>query len=338
MITATDAPGGGPAVTRRRALTLLAATAAVALPSPLAARAPAPTRWRGTVLGAHAQLLLYGAEPGEGRRLVALILSEVKRLERIFSLYSANSLLVGLNRAGRVENPPMELVSLLERARFWSEWSGGAFDVTLQPLWALYRDHFAATGANPAGPSAQSVQAALRLVDYRALEIETHRIAFSRPGMAVTLNGIAQGFITDRVAELLRGEGMTQVMIDMGEVRALGSAPGPKPWRVGLARPDSSEGLWRVLEIVDRAVATSAPAGTRFEPTGRFHHLLDPRTGRPAYGIDSLTVVAKNATDADALSTALLVKGIDRQAPEGLPATIERIFVDGAEVVRSGQA
>ena len=332
METEGSCVGARSRVTRRRTLSLLAATAGLALVGPAAAKTPAPTRWQGSVLGARAQMLIHGLDERRAQRLIDIALAEVRRLERIFSLYQAESALVRLNRDGRLDHPPLELVALLDRARFWSAWSGGAFDVTVQPLWALYRDHFATSEASPAGPPLRAIEATRRLVDYRAIEIERDRVAFARPGMAVTLNGIAQGYITDRVAKLLRGEGLEQVLIDLGEIWALGSAPGNRPWRIGLAEPSPAEKVGRLLEIVDRAVATSAPAGTLFDRTGRFHHLLDPATGRSSRGPRSVTVVARHATDADALSTALIVGGRDCGALNETPGTIEQILMDGVEI------
>ena len=329
METEGSCVGARSRVTRRRTLSLLAATAGLALVGPAAAKTPAPTRWQGSVLGARAQMLIHGMDERRAQRLIDIALAEVRRLERIFSLYQAESTLVRLNRDGRLDHPPLELVALLDRARFWSAWSGGAFDVTVQPLWALYRDHFATSEASPAGPPLRAIEATRRLVDYRAIEIERDRVAFARPGMSVTLNGIAQGYITDRVAKLLRGEGLEQVLIDLGEIWALGSAPGNLPWRVGLVGPSQAG---RTLEIIDRAVATSAPAGTLFDRAGRFHHLLDPATGRSSRGLRSVTVVARHATDADALSTALIVGGRDCGALNETPGTIEQILMDGVEI------
>jgi len=337
MTTATEgsnAGAAGPRVTRRRTLSLLAATAGLALAGPAVARVPAPTRWQGSVLGARAQMLIHGLDQRAAQELIELALAEVRRLERIFSLYQADSALVRLNRDGRLDHPPFEMVALLERARFWSAWSGGAFDVTVQPLWALYRDHFARPAASPKGPPEEAIEAARRLVDHRAIEIQPDRVALARPGMAVTLNGIAQGYITDRVAKLLRREGMARVLIDLGEIWALGLAPGNRPWRIGLGEPSPAEAADRHLEIVDRAVATSAPAGTLFDRAGRFHHLLDPATGRPSQGLRAVTVVARHATDADALSTALIVGGRDCGALNETPEAIEQILIDGVEVHR----
>ena len=120
---------------------------------------------------------------------------------------------------------------------------------------------------------------------------------------------IAQGYITDRIADLLADAGMTNVLLDIGESRALGSHPSGRPWRIGLRRADRPQTVASQIELVDRAVATSAGIASPFEPTGTHHHLFDPRLGRPAPTADQISVTAPNATMADALSTALSVAG-----------------------------
>ena len=115
--------------------------------------------------------------------------------------------------------------------------------------------------------------------------------------MALTFNGIAQGYITDRVAELLRGEGLHDVLLNLGEIRAL---PG-RSWRIGIAGANQTIGL------SDAAIAQSAGRGTAFTTDGRWHHLIDPKTGQSARGLTSVTITAPTATEADALSTALFV-------------------------------
>jgi thiamine biosynthesis lipoprotein len=295
---------------RRRTLTVFAAAAGyAALGVPPAARLAQAAgngdlyRWRGQALGARASLLVHHPDAEEARRIVGRALAEVDRLEAVFSLYRDDSALVRLNRAGRLDNPPLELVDLLARARQWSRLTGGAFDVTVQPLWDLHRRHFARAGADPNGPDEQSLGAARALVDYRALEVETGRVAFARPGMAATANGIAQGYICDRIADLLRDEGLDNVLIDLGEIQALGLGPGGAPWRVGLADPRQAGTTWQTLDLTGRAVATSA---LRPEDALPFVHIFDPTQGRPAERLLSASVVARRAADADALSTALL--------------------------------
>ncbi|MCG8505265.1 MAG: FAD:protein FMN transferase [Sphingomonadales bacterium] len=289
---------------RRRLLQITAAVGCAALAGvgPVRSR---PVTWYGRALGADARIALHYPDEAAAGRLIDAALDEVTRLERIFSLYRPDSALARLNRQGALDAPPPELVQLMAEATRFSRLTDGAFDITVQPLWALYADHFAAPDADPAGPSEEAIAGALAKVDYRAVEIDSTRIAFAGPGMAVTLNGIAQGFITDRVSDLLKDAGLTHVLVNLGEIRALGPKPDGAPWRVGL--PDG-----RTLGIERRAVATSAGSGTVFDSQGRHHHIFDPTRGHSAGGFAHVTVAAPTATEADALSTGLAASSADQ--------------------------
>jgi len=298
---------------RRRVIRLVAAASVLGLAGALGAvagrhfdRTASLHQWQGTALGADASLLVALPDAKRAERLLVRARAEIDRLERIFSLYHRDSALVRLNGEGQLANPPAELVALLERAQQWSRLTDGAFDVTVQPLWRLYRDHFSKMGADPAGPADAAVRVARALVDYQAIEVSAKRIAFARPGMAVTLNGIAQGEVTDRVADLLGAEGLEHALIDLGEFRALSTHPSGRPWKVGVKDPHEAGSLLSKVALSDRALATSATTGTHFDPQGRHHHLFDPGAGRPNGGLVSASVVARRARDADAFSTALL--------------------------------
>ena len=310
----TGSPGAK--TTRRRFLAVAAAAAGFPLVA-AAARAEAAHlhRWSGIALGAAAEIVLHDADGVRARRLIARCVAEIDRLEDVFSLYRPESALSRLNRDGRIPAPPLDLVALLAEARVYSERTEGAFDATVQPLWRLHAAHFARPGADARGPAEAEIARARALVDYRAVDIRPGEIRFARPGMAVTLNGIAQGHITDRVAALLQDAGMVDVLLDIGEVRALGRHPEGRPWRVGLRRAAAPETVARTVTLADRAMATSAGIASPFEPSGRHHHLFDPATGRPAPGTGQVSVIASRATAADALSTALAVCPPARAAP-----------------------
>lgn len=285
------------ALSRRRFIRIAVGGAAIAA---LAGRPTAGTtvplsRWKGVALGAEAEMVLPAADAG---RLIALTLAEVGRLERIFSLYRDDSALVRLNREGRLEAPPIELVELLARAEAVSAASGGAFDVTVQPLWEAYAAHFSRPGADPAGPPHAVIDAALARVDWRAVEVDPARIRFGKPGMAVTLNGIAQGYITDRVAGRFRTEGFDNILLSLGETRALGTHPDGRPWQVAAG---DGEGA---IPLVEGAIAVSAGSGTPFAPDTAANHLFDPHSGDTASTYAWISVEAPTATEADAWSTA----------------------------------
>ena len=302
----TGSPGARP--TRRRFLAIAAAAAGFPLAAAGARAEAAPLhRWSGAALGAAAEIVLHDPDAAHAHRLIARCVAEIERLEDVFSLYRPDSALSRLNRDGRIAAPPLDLVALLAEARVFSEKTEGAFDATVQPLWRLHAAHFAQPGADARGPAEDEIAQARALVDYRAVDIGPAEIRFARPGMAVTLNGIAQGHITDRVAALLQDAGMGDVLLDIGEVRALGRHPAGRPWRVGLRRAAEPETVARTVALADRAMATSAGIASPFEPSGRHHHLFDPATGRPAPGTGQVSVIAPRATAADALSTALAV-------------------------------
>ena len=298
----------GMAPTRRRFIAIAAAAAGLPLAAiPAGAATARLHRWSGIALGAQAEIVLHDPDAAHARRLIARCVAEIDRLEDVFSLYRPGSALSRLNRAGRLPVPPLELVALLAEARFYAERTEGGFDVTVQPLWRLHAAHFARPGADPRGPGGAALARAQALVDYRAVEVEAPEIRFARPGMAVTLNGIAQGYITDRVATLLQDSGMTDVLLDIGETRALGHHPDGRPWRVGLRRAAEPETVGRTVALAESAVATSAGIASPFDASGRHHHLFDPASGRPADGAGQVSVIAPRATMADALSTALAV-------------------------------
>lgn len=291
--------------TRRRFIQISAATAGLGALSVggLVRAEVAPVIWRGTMLGAVATIEIHHEDRSRAERLISLACTEARRLERQFSLYMKDSALAELNRTGILVGPAPEMVELLTASQRYSALTEGAFDPTVQPLWELYADHFAREGADPAGPSPATIQAALRRVGYRRLSVSRDRVAMSH-GMALTLNGIAQGYVTDKVVELLRAHGISHSLVDMGETRAIGARPDGRPWEVGVADPEVASRTATIVPIVDRAVSTSGSYGFRFDAEGRFNHLFDPATGGSAHHYQSVTTVARSATAADALSTA----------------------------------
>lgn len=298
---------------RRRVLTLLAASAAMAnLPAVSATGPGAIFEWRGTALGARVRMLFAHDDESAMRRAVERTVAEIDRIENIFSLCRPESELCRLNRDGSIAGPSLDLVGQLTEAVRLGDLAEGAFDVTVQPLWNLYREHFARQPSDPTGPPPRAIAAARALVDYRRIAIAPGRISLESAGMAVTLNGIAQGYVTDRVADMLRGSGFAHVLIDLGEVRAMGHPPGATGWPVRLGYSADHEEASATLLLADRAVATSSGAASVFDATGRHHHLFDPATGASARLYQGVSVIAGRAALADGLSTALAILPPDR--------------------------
>jgi FAD:protein FMN transferase len=323
--------------TRRRFIAITAAAGGLPLLQPRATHAsPLLRTWRGAALGADASLQIHHPDPAVADRLIAASLAEVARLEQILSLYQPDSALSRLNRDGVLDEPPFDLVRVLSDSRRYGLLTGGAFDVTVQPLWALYAGHFARPGASPDGPSAAAIAAAVARVGQDALEVGPGRLRLSRPGMAITLNGIGQGYVTDRVVELLRAGGVEHALVDMGESRALGTHPAGGAWSVGLEDPRAPGTVAERIALTDRAVATSGGYGTVFDPAQRFNHLFEPASGRTSWRWLSVSVETGTATQADALSTAFTLMAEEATAPivRALGLVAHFVRPDGSRLVQ----
>jgi len=292
-------------VTRRRFITISAAALATGLaPCSTSGASASSVRWQGVAMGAQAELILNHPDKTVASAALQLVRDEIRRLEKVFSLYDPESSLCQLNRGGVLDAPPIDLVRCLSEANQISQITDGTFDVTVQPLWDLYARHFASERPAAVGPDKADIDAVKKTIDFRAVQNESHRMGLVKPHMAITLNGIAPGYITDRVAELLKAHGFNNVLIDLGEVRGFGHRDDGSDWRVGINAPDGSGDLIRQVDLRNKAIATSGGYGTRFSADGAHHHLFDPRTGNSTNLWTSVSVIADDATRADALSTA----------------------------------
>ena len=325
-------------LTRRRFIAISAAAGGLPLLPIAPARAAAPLLrvWTGTALGCDATMQIHHPDPATADRLIETSLAEVRRLEAIMSLYRPDSALRRLNRDGELKNPPFDLVRVLSEARRYSALSGGAFDVTVQPLWDLYAKHFSRPDASPDGPPPDAIGEAVARVGHEGLEVDPERLRFARHGMGVTLNGIGQGYITDRVVELLSAGGVEHALIDMGKTRAIGGHPEGGPWWVGLEDPRAPGVVAERIPLADRAVATAGGYGTLFDAAGRFNHIFEPWSGRTSWRWLSVSVESANATEANALSNAFALMPEEATAAMVTSSRVTAHFVrpDGTRVVQ----
>jgi len=304
-------------ITRRRVLRIAAAFAG--LPLMIAGlRATAPKgqlhSWHGEVLGALSEVTLWHTDAAFAQATIRKLRREIERFERIFSLYRPGSEIARLNQSGRLMNASPELRQLIEKSQRLGELSGGAFDISVQPLWRLYEAHFWSHTHVQPDIVAKAHDVARSFVDFRRIETGTEKIRFARAGMAITLNGNAQGAITDAIADMLRNEGFESAMVDLGEFRAIGRHPDGHPWRLGIRNGTDRTRVDRVVEVENMALAVSGGYGTTFDSTGRFHHIFDPHTGESANKLVRVAVISPTATDADGLATAICVTGEARAA------------------------
>lgn len=283
-------------ISRRRALTILAATAGSLVEFGSSRPRPSTHVWRGTALGADAQITLDGVNVAAARDAMEVVTAEIERLERALSLFRADSEIRRLNQFGYLDAPSGDLRRALALALEIAEMSRGLFDPTVQALWETHVDWFS---ADPdAGPPPDHVIAAARAkVDWRRIEASAGTIRLGDQ-QRITLNGLGQGYVTDRIADLLHARGFRHVLVDLGEQRAIGAREDGVPWVIAREHGDP-------IALAHGALATSEGRGCAFGAGGAVHHLFDPRTGRSATQWRRVIVHHELAAVADALSTAL---------------------------------
>lgn len=238
-------------------------------------------------------------------RAIRDALAAARDVDRLMSIHSAASQVFQLNRDGFLERPDARLLAVLGQARRLSELSRGAFDITVQPLWRVFRA--AADGGRLPAERAK-FEARLR-VNWQRVMVSPERVAFDKPGMAITLNGLAQGYAADQALAAVRARGVEHVLLDTGEFAASGSRGDDRPWMLGVLDPRDAATVAATFRLERRCMATSGDYASTFTPDCVHHHILDPATGNSPQELSSVTVLAPTAMEADGWSTAFMVMG-----------------------------
>ncbi len=321
-----------------------AAATRAALPERMAGPVAGGWRRHTLALGTRVSVTVAGLPPPQADAAAQAALAEIRRVEAAASLFNGSALLSRLNRAGELTTDDPHLMRLLQAADHWWQASGGAFDPSVQPLWQLHQ----AAALRGGLAAAADIEQRLALVGWSAVQREAladgrSRIVLPRPGMALTLNGIAQGYASDRAWAVLREHGVEHALVDAGEWRAQGRSAAGRPWRLGLRDallPTAAPArLLQAVAVQDASLASSGIGAAPFSADGSLHHLLDPRSGRSPQELAGATVLAPDACSADALSTSCMLLGVDAalallERLPGVEALLQRS--DGALVRTSG--
>jgi len=271
------------------------------------------------------EILLHGLAERALRAAAEEALGEIERLEGQLSLFRETSDVCNINaRAARkpVQLEP-RLFSLLEQAQALSAATGGAFDITVAPLMRCWQ--FFHAGATP--PTTEELETVRRQVGMHHLHLDPERctIRMAEPGVSIDLGAIGKGYAIESAAEILEDCGVTNALIHGGTSTAfaLGTRPDGNPWRISLPHPREKLAGLRVghdanaksrpmaeVELDREAIAVSAVWGRAIRAEHRIYgHVMDPRTGQPVHRAVMAATVSRSPTEADALSTALLVLG-----------------------------
>lgn len=263
------------------------------------------------IMGTAVSVELWCEHLVEGEAAIDAVMAEMHRIDRAMSPHKPDSELSRINREA-AQGPvtvSAEMAQLLARAQAFSELSGGAFDLS-----------FAAVGRHydyrrQVRPSAAVLAEARAQVGYQRLKVDpvACTVRFEREGMCIDLGGFAKGHAVDRAARILRERGISHAHVSAGgDSRVVGDRLG-RPWTIGIRDPRRPGEMCALLPLENISISTSGDYERYFEADGeRFHHVIDPSTGRSPRGIHSVTVLADDGLTCEALSKCVFVLGVHK--------------------------
>lgn len=293
------------------------------------ALAGADLHWASRTLNAMGTSMRFQLAHADGQvaeRALDAAVADIRSIEDQMSLFRPDSAISELNRMGVLRKPHPDLLAVLRTAQQVSRRSGGAFDVTVQPLWRI----FDAAKQQGRLPTPQEIAAARALVDWRGVQVSEEAIRLQRDGMGITLNGIAQGFAADKVKARLRSLGIAHALVDAGEWATLGQPAHAGDWTLGVADPRQPQRLITGVALQGRCLATSADDQCSFSPDFTYHHIFDPHTGRSPSELASVSVLAPSGVLADALTKVFFMAGYAQALPLAKTWGADVLVVDKA--------
>lgn len=274
--------------------------------------APALADWLGEtreMMGTEVSVYLWSDDPDVGEEALAAVFDEAARIDRLMSTYKEDSEISRINRLA-AKGPVQigeELSQLIQRSLDISVLTLGAFDITYDSVGQHYDFR------SRRRPDSKTVESERGNIDYRFVELDkaAGTIAFAKQGVRINLGGIAKGYVVERGVDVLRRHGVENAIVTAGgDSRLLGDRRG-RPWMVGIRDPRNDGQVAISVPLVDEAISTSGDYERYFDEDGiRYHHIIQPQTGKPASGVHSATVFGPDAVITDALSTSVFVMGV----------------------------
>jgi len=265
------------------------------------------------IMGTLIAVELWSEDSTQAKAAIDAVMAEMERIDRTMSPWIESSDLSRINRDAGSEPVPLsdEMYTLIETSLRYSKLSDGAFDISFASVGYLYdyRKHVE--------PDDGALQQHIDAVDYRAIELDSQArtIRFRKPGMRIDLGGIAKGYACDRGIEILRWRGIPNAIVTAGGDSVLLGDRRGRPWMVGIRDPRAADPKKVIisLPLSDVALSTSGDYERFFlDGERRVHHILDPKTGRSAKSVRSVSILATRGIDSDALSTTVFVLGVQR--------------------------
>ena len=253
----------------------------------------------GIVFGTTVSMTVLHESETIARAALSSAFTALREVDGLMSVYRADSQVGRLNHDGHLSHPDPRLLKVLDTAQLLARLTDGAFDVTVQPLWHAANEQ-------------QPVTPILSRIGWRKLDISDHELRFCASSMAITLNGIAQGFGTDQALAALQRHGIHDALLDTGELATLGVNEAGNPWLLAVGDPRDEQRFAQLLAADGRCLASSGDYATRFTDDFSQHHIVDPHTGISPTELAAVSVLAPSGMLADGLSTACMVLGAQK--------------------------
>ena len=285
------------------------------------------------IMGTIVSITIWSGDEREGAAAIGAAFDEFRRIQALMTSWTDDSVVArvtasaGQRKGAAVDD---ETLAVIQRSLEISRLTDGAFDITVGAFHDLWK-----FGSNQTGelPTDEQVAEAVRAIGWKRIKVDAKRktVRLTRKGMAITLGGIAKGYAVDRAVAMLRERGFRNFIVQAGGDLFVAGRKGDRQWVVGIRDPRGSRTTpFAITEIENKTFSTSGDYERAFVKNNvRYHHILDPKTGRPAMKSRSVTVMADDAITADGLSTALFVLGTETglKLVEKLDG-VEAVFVD----------
>jgi thiamine biosynthesis lipoprotein len=288
------------------------------------------------IMGTRCTVELWSDDPAKGQAGISSVFDDMRRIDRLMSTWKEDTEISLVNREAGKHPVKIseELFRLLQESVKYSELTHGAFDITYASVGYLY------DFKKGVHPDQKAIDAALPGINWRhmMLDEKNFTVFFTRPGMRIDLGGIAKGHAVDRSIALLRARGIAHATVTAGgDSFVLGDRRG-RPWVVGIRHPDDPGRVIARIPLADAAISTSGDYERYFDEGGvRYHHIINPKTGRSATGVRSVTIIAPTSTLAEGLTKGAFILGPERgiALAESQPDTDAVIVRDDGKVFYS---
>ena len=287
-------------------------------------------------MGTFVSMTLLHSSRDQAEEAMGEAFIEIDRLTRTISRFDETTAVAQLNREGHLKDIPPEVAEVIAKSLEHYRISDGAFDISVQPVVDLFKEKFSQGTKTP--PTEAELREALRLVNASNIDFGGGVVRFKRPGMGITLDGIAKGYIVDRASEVLARHRITNHLINAGgDIRTMGHRRDKKPWTIAVQDPKKEKHYPDIIHTTDGAIATSGNYEIYFDREKMFHHIVDPNTGLSPEESTSVSVLADTAMNADALSTSVFVMTPERgiRFINSLPGCESLVVAKGNKKIKS---